>query len=188
MKKIIGVDEAGRGCLAGPVVAAVAFFDSNFDIFSIVPNLDDSKRMSPKSRENAFENIKRCISVEWAVGSASQKEIDKINILQATKLAMIRAIEKINYKESLLVIDGNFLVGEYLNQNSVIHGDRIVPQCSLASVIAKVTRDRIMIRYGNKYPQYGFSKNKGYGTKFHREAIKKYGTCNLHRKTFRLLD
>ncbi len=181
----MGVDEAGRGALAGPVLAAAVLFKKGFDVFSLIPDLDDSKRMSPKRREAAFEKIKNSKCIIWAVGSASQKEIDKVNILEATKLAMTRAIDKIGCKECFIIIDGNFSVGEYPFQKSVKGADGKIPQCSAASVIAKVKRDELMRGLHHKYSCYGFYYHKGYGTKKHMEAIKKNGPCLVHRRTFR---
>jgi ribonuclease HII len=123
--------------------------------------------------------------VEWGVGSVSEKVIDKINILEATKLAMKKAVEKINDKKAILLIDGNFKINMERKQQPVIRGDEKVLECSMASIIAKVERDRLMEKYHKKYPQYGFDSHKGYGTKKHFEAIKKYGLCDIHRKSFR---
>ncbi len=190
-KKIIGLDEVGRGPLAGPVVAAgVKILDYNKFKKKDFPFLGysslDSKKLSFKKREEIYNLITKVSFIEHAVTMVSEKVIDKINILEATKLAMKRVVEKMNCKDSLVVIDGNFKIDVTCKQESVIRADESVLECSLASIIAKVSRDRLMIKYHKKYPLYHFDKHKGYGTKLHREMIKKYGICLIHRKSFRL--
>jgi len=182
-KIIAGIDEAGRGPLAGPVVAAAV----------VAPILDikatDSKKMTKIQRENVFEFLKSHPEVEWGIGRVSEKVIDKINILEATKLAMRRAVVNLEKKLCLpvefLLIDGNFGIGTNKPQKSIIKGDEKVLLISLASIVAKVTRDSAMVRYHRKYPEYKFACHKGYGTKAHYKMLAKYGPCHIHRKTFR---
>ncbi len=178
--KIIGLDEAGRGPLAGPVVAAAVFFDKSPDI-----SFKDSKKYSEKQRELIYKKIMDLDGLKWGMGVVSAKNIDKINILEATKLAMKRALRNLNLKESLLIIDGNFKIDVPIEQKSIVKADEKVPECAVASIIAKVKRDRMMRNYHKDYPQYEFAVNKGYGTKKHKEMIKKHGPCFLHRKSFR---
>jgi ribonuclease HII len=179
---IAGVDEAGCGPLAGPVIAAAVILDPNHPI----DGLDDSKKLSPKRREELFPLIKKhCIA--WAVGRAEAHEIDQINILQAALLAMHRAIVSLSIKPQQLLIDGlrcpHDLVDKY-SMRAIIDGDSLIPEISAASIIAKVTRDHEMLKYDKQYPEYGFAKHKGYGTKIHLDAIKKHGICSIHRKSF----
>ena len=179
-KLVAGLDEAGRGCLSGPVVAAAVIVKGSSKIFKQVK---DSKQLSVKKREELYNILKDSDEIEWGIGKVSEKLIDKINILEATKLAMKRALKKLNY--DFLVIDGNFGLNIDIPQRSVIKGDEKVLSCALASIIAKVSRDKMMRRYHKKYPVYGFEQNKGYPTKFHRQMLKKYGCCELHRQSFR---
>ena len=188
-KMVVGIDEAGRGPLAGPVIACATtvpeFLISNFKFL----NIKDSKKLSPKKREEFYEMITKHPQVEWGIGRVSEKVIDRINILEATKLAMKRAVRNLERKCScsdFLIIDGNFSINLDVPQKSIIKGDEKVFSCAAASVIAKVTRDRMMIRYHKKYSRYGFDKHKGYPTKMHRQIIKKYGFCKIHRRSFRV--
>jgi ribonuclease HII len=190
-KKIIGLDEAGRGPLAGPVVAASLkildyeeFRKKNFSFLKY--SSLDSKKLSSKKREEIYNLITGVSFIEYAVSIISEKIIDEINILEATKLAMKEAVKKMDCENCLLVIDGNFKINTSCKQESVVRADESVLECSLASIIAKVTRDRLMIEYHGKYPHYRFDKHKGYGTKLHREMIKKHGACPIHRKSFRV--
>lgn len=184
-KKIACLDEAGRGPLAGPVVAAVVivkkFPISNFQF----PKIKDSKKLSPKKREEFYKILTKHPGIEWGIGKVSEKVIDKINILEATKLAMKKAIQKLNKKPKFLIIDGNFKINLLIPQKSIIKADEKVFSCAVASIIAKVKRDRIMRRYHKQYPEYGLDKHKGYPTKRHRKMLKKYGPCKIHRKTFK---
>jgi ribonuclease HII len=183
---VIGIDEAGRGPLAGPVVAsAVKIKNEDSRLKKNLLKVKDSKKITAKRREELYEILTNHPDVEWGVGVVSEKIIDQINILQATKLAMQEAVEKINRKKCFLIIDGSFGVNINCEQKSVPKADENVLECSMASVIAKVTRDRIMMKYHLKYPFYRFDKHKGYGTKLHLEMIKKHGHCPIHRKTFR---
>ena len=184
-KVIAGIDEAGRGPLAGPVVAAaVVIRNPKFKI----QNLRDSKKTTAKNREKIYKILKNSSQVKWGIGRVSQKVIDKINILQATKLAMKRAArnleKKAKKKTDFLLIDGNFGIDINIPQKSVIQGDEKIFLIKVASIIAKVTRDRSMLRYHRQYPKYRFDKHKGYGTKLHLKMLRKCGPCKLHRKTF----
>lgn len=177
-KMVVGLDEAGRGPLAGPVVASAVYIPLGIKI-----DVKDSKQLSSKKREEIYNILVNHSNVRWGIGKVSEKVIDKINILEATKLAMKKAVKNLGGADFLL-IDGNFSIDSDIPQKSVIKGDQKVLSCAAASIIAKVYRDRIMIKYHKKYPQYAFNKHKGYGTSLHRELIKKHGFCNIHRKTF----
>lgn len=182
-EEIIGVDEAGRGPLAGAVVAAAVKL-KNYD--SDLDEINDSKQISEKKREKLFNVIKKHFFV--GIGIADTKEIDEINILNATFLAMRRALENLKKEcdgEYLILVDGNFKIREYIGkQKPIIKGDAKSLSIAAASIIAKVTRDRMMKEEAVKYPLYGFERHKGYGTKQHREAIKEYGILGIHRKSF----
>lgn len=200
---IAGIDEAGRGALAGPVVAAAAMIrikKQGLRIKDYLNSVKDSKQLTPKRREKIYNVITKDPNIIWSVGVVSEKVIDKINILEATKLAMKKAVNKLKQKPDFLLIDGTKgLQGEYriyprksvingkirVNQRSIKKADEKIISCAAASIIAKVTRDRMMLGLHKKYPQYGFDRHKGYGTKLHFETIKKHGSCNFHRKTFR---
>lgn len=180
-----GVDEAGRGPLAGPVVAACVVIDKNFNIDSDDLELvTDSKKLSAKKRERLFSIIKdKVLAVE--IGLADNLEIDKINILQASFLAMRRAIKKLPIQPDYILVDGNFRIPKLAkSQTAIIGGDAKVFCIAAASIIAKVSRDWLMSEIDKQYPNYEFSKHKGYGTKKHRELIAKYGPCPLHRFSF----
>lgn len=188
---IIGVDEAGRGPLAGPVVAgAVAF--KRWDSLDEDPLFDlirDSKTLSEKQREELFDFIKDRFFV--GIGISDHKTIDRLNILEATYLAMKKALtdiaRKINHNENcIILVDGQRLIPRLsLEQKAIVGGDSLVKSISAASIMAKVTRDRIMRDMHKEYPQYGFLSHKGYGTKIHKDAIKKYGLSAIHRKSFK---
>lgn len=182
-KMIAGIDEAGRGPLAGPVVAAAVCITSE-NIFKnkILKNINDSKKLSEKQRQEVYYFLINNKDIKWGVGVVSEKIIDKINILQATKLAMQKAVKKIS--PDFILIDGNFKINCRAPQKSIIKGDVKVLSISAASIIAKVTRDRLMQKYHKKYPEYGFDKHKGYGTRVHFAIIKKIGPCKIHRRTF----
>ncbi|MEJ6468337.1 ribonuclease HII [Fusobacterium ulcerans] len=182
-EEIIGVDEAGRGPLAGSVVAAaVKIKDYNSDLDEI----NDSKQISEKKRERLYDVVKEHFYV--GVGVADAKEIDEINILNATFLAMRRALENLKKEcegEYLVLVDGNFKIREYKGrQEPIVKGDGKSLSIAAASIIAKVTRDRMMREEAVKYPLYGFEKHKGYGTKQHRDAIEEHGVLDIHRKSF----
>jgi ribonuclease HII len=175
---IAGVDEAGRGPLAGPVVAAAVILTNDVNIDGI----DDSKKISPIKREELFPKIQKLAHGVAVVGS---HVIDDINILQATRLAMKQAVDKLLINPDILLIDGNQKIESPIEQWTIVKGDAKSLSIAAASILAKVTRDRIMKNYHQQYPQYEFSRHKGYGTKRHRELIVKHGPCPIHRKTFR---
>ncbi|AKL98572.1 ribonuclease HII [Endomicrobium proavitum] len=177
---LAGIDEAGRGPLAGPVTAAAVIFPQD----ARIPFLNDSKKLTPKKREELFEIIQNT-ALAFAVVSIDNKIIDEINILQATFLAMKRAVESLKINPELCLVDGNHKIPNLLfNQEAVIGGDAKSASVAAASILAKVTRDKLMLEYAKQYPQYFFEKHKGYGTKTHIEAIKKHGACSIHRLTF----
>ena len=179
MKILAGVDEVGRGSLVGPVYAAAVILNKSID----KKILKDSKSLARDKREKLFTYIKN--NSVWAIGKASVKEIEKINILHASLLAMKRAIKKLKKKPSLVLIDGNKLPKlKSYNLKYVIKGDQKIPSISAASIIAKVTRDRFITKLSKKFKDYGWNTNSGYGTKEHLRAIKKYGITRYHRKTF----
>jgi len=179
-KNIAGIDEAGRGPLAGPVVAAAVIFPSKVNI----PDLNDSKKLSANKREELFPKIQE-ISVAFGLAVVDQKVIDKINILQAARLAMKQAVETLKITPGLLLIDGNQKIDSTLNQWAIVKGDSRSLSIAAASVLAKVTRDRIMDGYHKLYPQYEFNRHKGYGTRLHRNLIQEHGPCPIHRSTFK---
>lgn len=176
---ICGVDEAGRGPLAGPVCAAAVILP----VGAVIPGLDDSKKLTEKKREALYDVIKET-AVSYGIAFASEKEIDEMNILNATFLAMKRAVEKLGVKPDLALIDGNQKPHMGINEVTVIKGDGKSMSIAAASVLAKVTRDRYMLELDKKYPQYEFRKHKGYGTKLHYEKVLEYGISDVHRKTF----
>ena len=184
---IAGVDEVGRGPLAGPVVAAACIFDRDVDIVGI----DDSKKLSEKKREQFFDEIKDK-ALAYGIGEASCEVIDEINILEATKLAMRKAIEEADLmlaskgrdKIQIVIFDAIKINDLDKEQMSVIKGDQTYFSIAAASILAKVTRDNLMKEYDKTYPEYGFASNKGYGTKAHYEGIKKAGITEIHRKSF----
>jgi len=177
---IAGVDEAGRGPLAGPVVAAATILPQEF----CLPHLDDSKKVSPKRREQLFDSIyEQAVSI--GIGIVDSAEIDRINILQAALLSMHMAVQNLKPAPDYLLVDGTFPIRSLVPQQIVKHGDRRCAAIAAASIIAKVTRDRLMRIYDEEFPEYCFGKNKGYGTEEHRAAIRTFGHCWIHRKTFR---
>jgi len=187
-KKVAGIDEAGRGPLCGPVVAgAVIIRRSDLRKLNIwrsdLHYIKDSKQLSAKKREEFYKILTNHPDIEWGIGLVSEKIIDKINILEATKLAMQKAVQKLT-RPNFLILDGNFSIKSNVPQKSIIKADEKVFSCSCASIIAKVTRDKLMQKYDQKYPYYGLASNKGYGTKFHREMLKKHGPSKIHRQTF----
>ena len=236
-KSVVGLDEAGRGPLSGPVVAAAVMVNSKFktqnfhpprfcraklvagkklnlksQIFNLKSNLKevkDSKQLSPKKREEIYKILINHSQIKWGTGRVSEKVIDKINILEATKLAMKRAVKNLERKSKpkvsklhstpkksdrlfcksqpidFLVVDGRMKLDLSVSQKSIVKADEKVFSCAAASILAKVWRDRIMRREHKKYPQYGFDTNKGYPTRFHRKMLKKYGPCKIHRYSYR---
>ena len=179
MKYIAGIDEVGRGPLAGPVVTAAVILPEDFDVLGV----DDSKKLSPKKREELYELImEKAIAV--SIGRREPEDIDRINILEATKEAMADAVMGLPVKPDHLLIDAVKLSGLKIPQTSIIKGDARSVSIAAASIIAKVTRDREMIEMDEKYPGYSFASNKGYGTKAHYDGLSKLGPCPIHRKTF----
>lgn len=176
---VCGVDEAGRGPLAGPVYAAAVILP----LGHIVEGVNDSKKLSEKKRDLLFDRIvDECLC--YNIGIATEKEIDEINILQATFLAMRRAVDGLDLKPDIALIDGNKKPGLDIVEWDIIKGDSKSANIAAASILAKVSRDRYMLEISEKYPQYQFEKHKGYGTKLHYEMIEKYGISPIHRKTF----
>ena len=178
---IAGVDEVGRGCLAGAVVAAAVILDLSKPLPA---GLDDSKKLSAKKRESLNEEIRQT-AVAYAIAQVEADEIDRINILQATKKAMRLAIGKLSPKADFLLIDAVELKDVSLPQKAIIHGDSISASIAAASIVAKTYRDNLMQEMDKIYPAYGFAKHVGYGTKAHFEALKAHGACPLHRRSFR---
>ena len=179
MSLICGVDEAGRGPLAGPVCAAAVILPDHLEI----PGLNDSKKLTDKKRRELMPVIKEQ-ALAWGIAFASEGEIDEINILQATFLAMKRAMDQLSVKPDLALIDGNRETDFGLPVKTVIKGDSLSANIAAASVLAKVTRDDLMIQMAEKYPEYGFEVHKGYGTKAHYAALEKFGPSPIHRQSF----
>jgi ribonuclease HII len=178
-KYICGVDEAGRGPLAGPVYAAAVILPDG----CIIEGVNDSKKLTEKKREALFDVIKEK-ALAYSIASASEKEIDEINILNATYLAMQRAIEGLQIKADFALIDGNRLPKLDIPAETIVKGDAKSMSIAAASILAKVSRDRYMLEMADKYPQYQFEKHKGYGTKLHYEMLDKFGVSDIHRQTF----
>lgn len=176
---VCGVDEAGRGPLAGPVCAAACILPEGIEI----PGLNDSKKLSPQKREELYEIIKKT-ALSYGIAFASVEEIEALNILNATFLAMNRAIEQLSLKPDLALIDGNRNSGISIPSRCIVKGDSLCADIAAASVLAKVTRDRYMVSAAEKYPQYGFEKHKGYGTALHYSALRAFGPCPIHRPSF----
>ena len=179
---IAGIDEAGRGPLAGPVVVACCIMPKD----SMIEGVNDSKKISEKKREKLYEQITN-EAISYGVGIIGQREIDEINILQATKKGLTLAIQETEAKQKpdVILVDALTKINtDGIPYQSIIHGDAISYSIACASIIAKVTRDRMMRQWDEVYPQYGFAKHKGYGTAEHIKAIKEYGPCPLHRTTF----
>ena len=181
---VCGVDEAGRGPLCGPVVAAACILTAG-----VVPEgLNDSKKLTAKKRDALFDEICR-VAVAYSIADASVAEIDELNILEADLLAMRRAIAGLQVPADFALIDGNIARDFPIPARAVIHGDAISPSIAAASILAKVTRDRACLELDRQYPQYGIAKHKGYGTKAHMDALRQYGPSPIHRKKFiRFLD
>lgn len=176
---VCGIDEAGRGPLAGPVYAAAVILPENYTH----PVLNDSKKLTEKKRDEVYDDIIRD-AVAYSVGFATEKEIDEINILNATFLAMKRAVDGLSVKPDLAYIDGNQYPKTGVKEVTIVKGDAKCMSVAAASVLAKVSRDRFMLEMAEKYPEYQFPKHKGYGTKLHYEMIEKYGVSEIHRKSF----
>lgn len=180
-RSVCGIDEAGRGPLAGPVFAAAVILPEGL----VIDGLDDSKKLSEKKRERLFDVIKEC-ALDWSVASASHDEIDELNILNASMLAMKRAAQGLTrVRPDFALIDGNRVPdGLFCNAEAIIGGDAKSASIAAASVLAKVSRDRFMVELHEKYPEYEFARHKGYPTALHRELLLKYGPCEEHRRTF----
>lgn len=178
-KVICGVDEAGRGPLAGPVFSAAVVLEDSV----IIDGVNDSKKLSAKKREELYDDIIKKAK-DYSIGFSSEDEIDSINILNATFLSMKRAIDGLKIKPDFVLVDGNRLPNLGIDSRAIVKGDSLSMSIACASILAKVTRDRLMIKLAQEYPEYQFDKHKGYGTKLHREMLLKYGPCKIHRKSF----
>ena len=176
---ICGVDEAGRGPLCGPVVAAAVILPKD----KCIEGVNDSKKLSEKKREKLYDDIIEN-AIAYGVGISDVSVIEEVNILNATKLAMKQAIENLQLKPDYVLIDGNQMIDIDIDAQTVVSGDARSESIAAASILAKVTRDRMLVEYDKKYPEYGFAKHKGYGTKAHIEAIGKYGLTDIHRPSF----
>lgn len=203
-KRVAGIDEVGRGPLAGPVVAAAVLVKLDCQTknqYRLFKGIKDSKKLSAKKREEFYKLIIKNSAIQWGIGKISEKVIDKINILEATKLAMEKAIENLEKKlkkqkyhnlydrkkhsiVDFLILDGKIKLDVPLPQKAIIKADERVVSCALASIVAKVSRDRMMVGYHEIYPGYGFNFHKGYPTKRHLKMLRKHGPCLLHRKSF----
>jgi len=178
--RIAGIDEAGRGPLAGPVVSAAVILPAAFSVSGIY----DSKKLTPKKRSYLYEMIyEHATSI--GIGIVDSIEIDRINILQAALLSMAISVDNLKPQPDYLLIDGQFRISSNLPQEPIIRGDSLSISIAAASIVAKITRDRLMERYHIDYPEFGFARHKGYPTKAHREVIKKFGPCPIHRRSFR---
>ena len=178
---VAGADEVGRGPLAGPVVAAAVILPLEEE--KSILGIDDSKKLSKKKRKSLAEKIKES-AVAYAIEEVDEETIDKINILQATRLAMKRAIEKLSPRPDFVLTDGNMTLDISVPQESVVKGDAKIASIGAASILAKVYRDALMEKYAEAFPYYGFERNAGYGTRAHIEAIREMGICTIHRRTF----
>ncbi|MBQ7369514.1 MAG: ribonuclease HII [Clostridia bacterium] len=178
---VAGVDEVGRGPLAGPVVCAAVIMP--LDENDLIVGVDDSKKISEKKREKLSEEIKQK-ALSYSIFEVSEKEIDEINILQATRKGMREALLALSIPPDVVLTDGNMTLDIPFPQKSIVHGDALSYSIGAASIIAKVYRDKLMDEYAKTYPMYAFDRNKGYGTAVHINAIKEYGICPIHRKTF----
>ncbi len=180
LRRVAGIDEAGRGPLAGPVAAAAVLLPEGYQL----AGLDDSKKLTAARREMVFEALLEDERVEWALAYAEVEEIEKVNILRATHAAMARAAGALRVAVDFCLIDGLKVPGFPLPSRGVVKGDGISLSIAAASVIAKVSRDRRMLGYAEEFPEYGFERHKGYGTKVHLEALRRHGPCAIHRRTF----
>lgn len=177
---IAGIDEAGRGPLAGPVVCACVVMP--FEKEKMIEQVNDSKQLSSKKREKLYDEIVK-VALDYAIIEIDEKTIDEINILNATKLGMKRALESLKIKPDIVLIDA-VKIDSDIRQENIIKGDTLSYNIAAASILAKVYRDRLMIKLSEKYPQYNFAKHKGYGTREHINALKIYGKCPIHRESF----
>lgn len=186
---VVGIDEVGRGPLAGPVVASAVFISPEIKSLKMFDKVKDSKKLSCRQREYYYDILMSHPEIKWGTGFVSEKAIDRINIFEATKLAMKKAVlevrKKLGRDISFLILDGSFRLSNLdISQKSIVKGDEKVLSCALASIVAKVKRDRLMARYHKKFPEYGFDRHKGYGTKFHYKMLEKLGPSVIHRKSF----
>lgn len=179
-KNVAGVDEAGRGPLAGPVVAAACILPEKHSIQGI----QDSKKLTPEERETVYKKLKKSKDVHWAIGVVSVEEIDRINILQASLVAMQIAVEKLSMKPDFILVDGLHTPKVNIPSKAVVKGDDLYLCISAASILAKVERDALMREFHKQWPEYGFDQHKGYATPQHLEALDKLGPCPIHRKSF----
>lgn len=190
IKYLVGIDEVGRGPLAGPVTVCSVLSPQSLDLIYYFGKVKDSKKLSEKKREALFDRLKEARQegvLKYVVSSVSPKVIDRIGISHALRLAIARSLNRLNTNPMVtrVLLDGGLKAPEtFYNQQTIIRGDETEPIIGLASIVAKVTRDRYMIRMADHYPQYNFELHKGYGTKVHREAIQKYGLSDMHRSTF----
>lgn len=178
-RRVCGIDEAGRGPLSGPVVAAACVLEPGTEI----PGLNDSKKLTPKKRDLLYDLVIER-ATDFAVGFATPEEVDSINILNATMLAMRRAIAALKVSADYALVDGNCIRDYPIPARAIIKGDSLSMSVAAASILAKVTRDRLCLEDDRQYPMYGFAKHKGYGTAEHIAALRTYGPCPIHRKTF----
>ena len=176
---ICGIDEAGRGPLSGPVFAAACIMPDGF----VIPGLDDSKKLTEKKREALFDIVCR-EAIAYSIAYATPEEIDEMNILNADMLAMRRAVEGLSVRPDLALVDGNIARDFPIPAVPIIKGDALSCSIAVASILAKVSRDRICLEHDRLYPEYGFAKHKGYGTKAHMDALREFGPCPIHRRTF----
>lgn len=177
---IAGIDEAGRGPLAGPVVAAACILPRGL----LISGVNDSKKLSPRIRQQLFQRLKDDPSICYSVGIVESYEIDRINIYQATIQAMLQAVKKLAVEPDYLLVDGMPLLHPNVPSEKIIKGDQLSLSIAAASIIAKETRDQIMCQYHEQWPMYGFAKHKGYGTAHHLDALREYGPCPIHRRSF----
>lgn len=177
---VAGVDEAGRGPLAGPVVAAAVILPDDFAL----DGLNDSKKVSAAKREKFYAILTATAEILWAVAEATVEEIDRLNVLRATHLAMARAIENLPRKPDHALVDGLPVRGLPVKHTAMVGGDGLSLSIAAASIVAKVTRDRLMLEIDAHYPQYGFARHKGYGVREHLEALRNHGPCPVHRRSF----
>ncbi|HEY4501058.1 MAG TPA: ribonuclease HII [Candidatus Paceibacterota bacterium] len=190
---VLGVDEAGRGPLAGPVAVGVVAVPEGFDVVKEFPGVADSKKLSEKKREKIFKMLETWVAksgVRFTVEFESAEVIDEEGITIAVRRALWRGVNKLAPDSTLVhvLLDGSLKAPPEYSQETIINGDELVPIISLASIMAKVTRDRLMVELAKKYPQYGFEKHKGYGTALHYEMLKKHGLCDIHRCSYIHLD
>ncbi len=180
-QRIAGLDEAGRGCWAGPVVAAAVILPADTAAFA---GINDSKQLSAKQRERCFDVILKN-AVAFGIGLVDSQIIDEINILEASKRAMLLALQQIQPQADFLLIDGNMRLQTPIPQKAIVDGDALSLSIASASILAKVTRDRLMVKCAGQYPNYGFEKHKGYGTAIHREALQNWGITPIHRRSYK---